>query len=431
MALKKELNQRILDGLVQSDMGMGTYRDKIKKITPEFEKIDPVQAQNWYASDGFIQNIIDAPAEDSIREWFTIDTNREDIQLSRLIQNRLTELDFAKKLTELIRYIRLFNMGGILYYDIDSKIPQTPNELAKPLRELNKIESIKVFSPKNIQFQFDVNPLSKNYDNPKIRIGNAEVHSSRYKWICNGFLPDLQTGISALQTILPAIIAASTTLWSLTNALSELSIKTFKSPQVDTDETKLVELISLIRHCTSTQSVFAHGVDESLERLNINLGGIDKALDYIMDTLSGLSKIPKSRLFGQAQGSITGGQYDLKTYYDNIAKFQEIELRPIIDKTIELTLKETSGQIYKEVGNTNIDWEVKFNPLYKLNEIEQSDVNLKQAQTDQIYINLAVVSPDEVRQKRFNELEEFSNIKTENLNFETKDELSESSTYPK
>lgn len=410
------------DGFSQEEMGIGTGKDKLQKVKPVAEFMTVSDSQNWYLSNGFMQNIIDIPAEDSTREWIEIETNKDDLNISRLIQNRLEELQFQRKLKDLIRFSRMYNQGGFLYYGIDHPIPQTDVILEKPIPlDLNKIDYINVFSPSSVVLhESEYNPLSKNYHNLDLKINSLKIHPSRFNWLVISFIPEKNTGVSVIQTIKDAVIAQGISLWSISSILSELSIKVFKSPQVDSSSPeKLYELLALIRTSISSQGVFAAGENESLERLEANVPGLKDIFDYLLENLSGLAKIPKSRLSGQSQGTITGGQYDLISYYDSIAKFQEIELRPILEKAILLIINERQGEIYKRLnGNINsLDWKFDFKPLWKLSETEESDIKLKQSQTDQIYISTAVLSPQEVRSKRFQDLENFKNIHSETIDF--------------
>jgi len=420
---KQEILQLRLDGLSQSEMGMGGLRDKLDKVTANSKDLLATDSRDWYAALGNIQNAIDIPAEDATREWITIKTNREDLGISRLIQNRLVELGFQEKLKDLVRFSRMYSMGGFLYYGIDSSIPQTAVVLDKPFADHNRIAYVNVFGPDRVGVTAsNTSPLSIEYHRPTVLIDSVNIHPSRFHWLVLSYLPEKNTGISIIQRILDAAKAQGIALWSITSILSELSIKIFKSPAVNSeDPEKLMELISLIRHAISTQGVFAAGEGEALERLNANTSGIKELLDFILDNLAGLAKIPKSRLSGQAQGTLTGGQYDLISYYDSIAKFQENQLRPILERAISLIVKEKSGEIVKRLGAglSKLDWEFKFNKLWKLTESEEADVRLKNAQADKIYIESGVLAPSEVRKNRFSDLEEFGGVSAENMDFAT------------
>jgi len=102
---------------------------------------------------------------------------------------------------------------------------------------------------------------------------------------------------------------------------------------------------------------------------------------------------------------------DILTFtYDSIAKFQELEVRPVLEKIITLVIKEKEGDVYRALnGNIDgLDWDFDFNPLWKIGPVEKADIEVKQAQRDQIYVTTGILSPDEVIQERFAGLEEFS-----------------------
>lgn len=415
--------QKRYDSIMQQSTGIGTYKDKLSGIQSNPNLLSPTEALNWYMSSGFLQNIVDIPAEDSTREWIKIKTNRDDLQISRKIINRMEELKLQQKIKELVRYSRIYNTGAFLFYGIDNGIPQANEVLQTPITNLNKIEYINVITPERVNVQnIASSSLSINYHNPQISFDGVQIHKTRYNWLVHSYLPEKSTGISILQTVLEAIKSQEVSLWSITSLLSELSAKVFKSPHVpEQSPEKVAELTSNIRALLSTQSVLAIADTEELTRVDTQIDSeIKSILDYILDNLAGLSRIPKSRLTGQAQGVLTAGQYDLLSYYDSISKFQEIEIKPILEKAINLILKEESGEIYRTLqGNTNqLDWTIEFNPLWRTTETEKTEMELKQAQRDKLYIETAVLSPDEIRKKRFSELEEFSStLQTEVLNF--------------
>ncbi|MBE7413624.1 MAG: DUF1073 domain-containing protein [Leptospiraceae bacterium] len=412
--MSKQKLQTRYDSLVDVNTGMGTNTDKLTHLRPRATYLSSEECRSWYKSNGFIQNIVDAPAEDSVREWITIKTNKDELNISRIIENRLTELNVKNKLKNLIRFSRLYPEGGFLFYGVNSPIPQTSLNLKETLPDsIYRISYLNVFGPDRVTItERKQSPLEAEYHKPEIRIDGYPLHSSRFSWLCPFYMPEEQTGISIIETIMHAIIAQHTAVHSTTTMLYETGSKIFKSPKVETLPPKeMAEFVRKIRSVMSSQSTMAIAGDEEIKRLETNLGGqgIKDLLEFIFDNLSGLARIPKSRLMGQAQGAIASGQYDLRSYYDDIARDQENDLRPILEKIIGLIVREQDGEIYKTLGgNVNsLDWEFTFNPLWQLSEKEESEIELNQARADDIYLTRGVVGPNDVRTKRFQEFEEF------------------------
>lgn len=415
--------------------GRGTSRDKLERLAPNVRTHTPQSIRNFYMSNGFIENIVDGPAEDAVREWITIKTNRdnddpdngtEGLGISRLIINRMDELKVREKVRDIIRFSRMYQEGGFIYCGVIADKPQTFMELALPMPEIDYIDFINVFGPDYVSIiDSATNPLSKYYHRRKYYIAGTEIHDSRIWHMVRNYLPEERKGISVVATILDPIIAQDTALWSVSSLVYEMAVWVFKSPGMKTmSPDKLAETLANMKAVISTQSCMGIAEDEELQRITGTDAGksiLKEMFDFIMENLAGMAHMPKSRLMGQAQGTITSGQYDLRGYYEGIAKFQETEVRHLIYWIIELVLRERKGEIYETLGSdiSTLDWEVEFNPLWSEDPKEQAERELKESQRDQIYINSAVLSPSEVKQMRFSELEEFDAWEDAPVNFNT------------
>ncbi|NCN11252.1 MAG: DUF1073 domain-containing protein [Leptospira sp.] len=413
-----------LDSFSHEASGKGTSRDKLSGIHPNANNIQPSSARQFKMSNGFISNIIDVPPMDMVKNWITLKTNRdnddretglEGLGISRLIINRMDELNLRARLVKLLEYERLYNLGGLLYWGIKCDIPQFDNQLSQELpREIHKIDFVNVIEADrfNVHIQ-STDPLSKNYHNHKFWVYGTQVHNSRVEWLVNDFMADEIRGISVLEKILEAIYAQDIALWSVTTNLFESSAKVFKSKNVDLASPKVLsEYMRLLSKTLSTQSFLPITEGDEISRI-ANTGNSDSnladSLNHVFDVLSGLSRMPKSKILGQEQGALTAGQYDLISYYDDCSRQQESKVRPIIEKAIQLIIRERDGEIFKKLGVdvNSLDWEFTFNPLWKLNPLEEAQMKLQLAQTDQIYITAGVVSPSTVTRMRFADLEEF------------------------
>jgi phage-related protein (TIGR01555 family) len=412
------------DSMYERNTGRGTQRDKIENLKPNTRKQTTYEARAWYKSNGFIQNIVDGPAEDATREWITIKTNRDHdnpetglkgLGISRLIEQRLEELKARERIKDLIRYSRMYSDGGFMYFGIKSDVPQTSDTLVEPLpNTIRKLSYINVFGPDYASFyHFAHNPLSKYYHQKHYFISGVRVHESRIYHMIRNYLREESTGISVIETIIDAIKAQDTALWSVTSLIFEMAVWVFKSPDVrDMPADKLADLLANIRAIISTQSSIGIAEDEEFERISgteAGKGFVKDIFDFIFENLSGLSRIPKSRLMGQSQGVITSGQYDIMSYYDSIAKFMELEVRFILLKIIDMIVHETGGKIYGLLGDhaKQLDWDFEFNPLWRLNPKDESDIDFRKSQKMQLDITSGIVSPQEGRSILYKGLEEF------------------------
>ncbi len=423
------------DSMSSATTGRGTSKDKLERLSPNAKSFHSMTMRQWYQSNGFIENIVDGPAEDAVREWITIKTNRDNddeetglpgLGINRLIMNRLDELAMRDKIYNLVRYSRMYAEGGFLYCGIISDKPQVYSELANPMPAIKKIDFINVFGPDYVSIMNSVtNPLSRYYDKRKYYISGIEVHNSRMWHLVRKYLPEERKGISLISTILDPVIAQDTALWSVSTLVYEMSIWIFKSPDMKTmPPEKLAETLANMKALISTQSCMGIAEDEELQRISGTEAGkglFKEMFDFIMENLAGMAHMPKSRLMGQSQGVITSGQFDLRGYYESVAKSQEKDIRPILDWIIGLVIREQDGEISKLLYGdaTALDWEIEFNPLWTEDSKEKADRELKEAQRDQIYITTGVLSPSEVKQMRFTKLEEFDEWENAPINFKT------------
>ena len=419
------------DSMTEGSTGRGTSRDKLAQLTPNIRTFAPTAIRNWYRSNGFIQNIVDAPADDATKNWITIKTNRDNdsedlpgLGISRLIINRMDELKLRKKISDLIRFSRMYEEGGFMYMGVISDKPQIPSELAFPMPAIDKIDYINVFGPDKVSVRSTTwGPLSKNYHIRKYLIDGIEVHESRFFHLVRKYLPEDERGISVIATILDPIIGQDTALWSISSLIYEMAVWVFKSPDFkNMPADQLAETLSAAKAIMSSQAFMGIGDDEELSRIagtEAGKGFVKEAADFIFENLAGVSQMPKSRLMGQSQGVITAGQFDLRGYYESVETLQEQEIRPILYTIIDRIINERTGEIYKALnGDTSsLDWELEFEPLWVQDPGEESDRKLKDAQTDQIYVTTSVLSPSEVKEMRFSELEEFDEWENQPLNF--------------
>ncbi|MCL2154175.1 MAG: DUF1073 domain-containing protein [Leptospirales bacterium] len=423
------------DSMTGLSTGRGTSRDKLERLTPNVRSYTPEMIRAWYRANGFIQNIVDAPGEDAVKEWITITTNRDHdsdelqgLGISRLIINRMDDLKVRDKISELIRFSRMYAEGGFMYLGVIADKPQTYEELSFPMPAIDTIDYINVFGPDYVSIisNFAI-PLSKNYHTLKYFVSGIEVHESRLFHLVRKYIPEDLKGISVIETIMDSIQAQDTSLWSISTLVYEMAVWIFKSPDFKSmSPEKMAETLAYAKSIMSTQGLMGIGDDEEIQRIVGTEAGkafLKEVVDIIFENLAGTAQMPKSRLMGQSQGVITSGQFDLRAYYESVNRLQTKEILSFLNRIVYLIINERKGAIYDELaGDTSsLDWEIKFNPLWVKDPTEEADQNNKNAQTDQIYISTGVLEPSEVKQRRFSDLEEFDEWEERPLNYSIPD----------
>ncbi|WP_017863746.1 anti-CBASS protein Acb1 family protein [Leptospira santarosai] len=418
-----------LDTLMHIASGKGIVgRDKLRGISANPIRIMPGNSRALYESNGFMANIVDSVAEDATREWIEIETNRDvdnpdtgekGLNISRMLLNEMEEFDLRGKIEEHIRNSRMDHGGSILFWGIKSDIPQTDAVLSQPLPEtIRNLDFINVIDAGRFSIRRkSSDPLSRYYNQPIVSVGGSTLDSSRVHWLVNSWNWDSQRGISVIEKVYEGVIAIDTALWSTTCLIFEMAVKVLSTEKLDsTSPEKTMEFLRLLRHTLSTQSTAILGQGETLTRLG-NSGISDSQLEtlfsFIFKILSGLSKIPTSRILGQTQSVINigggGDSSDVISYHEDVARFQELKVRSIIEQFIKLRIRSTEGEIYRLLNGDyeSLDWKIKFKSLFKSTPASEADTNLKNAQSDQIYVTLGVLNPNEIKQMRFQGMQNF------------------------
>jgi uncharacterized protein len=96
--------------------------------------------------------------------------------------------------------------------------------------------------------------------------------------------------------------------------------------------------------------------------------GITDALVQFGQQLSGALQIPLIRLFGQSPtGLNSSGESDLRTYYDNVRRCQERDLRAFLTKVIMLTALSEGIPLPEK-------WTFDFNSLWEMTDAEKAGI---------------------------------------------------------
>jgi len=139
--------------------------------------------------------------------------------------------------------------------------------------------------------------------------------------------------------------------------------------------------------------------EEEYTRQTVNVTGLPELLEKMMLRLAAAVQIPVSLLMGQSPAGLNAtGDADTRWFYDQIAAAQERFLEPPLRRIFEIVLKSKAGP---SRGKVPENWDVEFEPLWQMTDLEQAQLRKTQAETDAIYIQAQVVTPQEISKSRF------------------------------
>ncbi|GLC88245.1 hypothetical protein LYSBPC_13720 [Lysinibacillus piscis] len=392
--------------------GKAGPKDNLTRQVPGMRrKLTHVEISALYADNPIVQNLVDIPAEDMTRHWFTL--RMKDDQLARDIMGRLADLKAKDAFKQMRMYERMRGDGFISL----GVTQRNKFDLQDPLKldNLLSVDYLHPFSSMKVsELLINNDVFSSDYGKlENLRISRASrsgiqtlateslVHYSRVLHDQTRRLEDEEQGISLLESLYDAITVLDTSLWSVGQILHDFTFKVYQSKDVEnlTKEEKR-ELSMIMDFMFRTEALAIIGAEETLTKQTTPVSGIKDLLDFVWDYIASAARMPKSVIKGQEAGTLAGAQYDVMNYYARIISAQENELKPLLEYLIRMLLwaeKEPGGRIDPDT----IEWEIKFNPLWSVDSKTDAEIRKIVAETDQIYLSNGVIGVDEVREARF------------------------------
>jgi uncharacterized protein len=160
--------------------------------------------------------------------------------------------------------------------------------------------------------------------------------------------------------------------------------------------------------------------EEEFLRETASLSGVHDVLREFAVRLAAAADMPVTLLMGTSPGGMNAtGESDIRFFYDRIGARQKRQLLPILRRLYKLVMLSKEGPTEGEEPEM---WNLKFNPLRQLSELEQAELRKTVAETDKIYIDAGVLSAEEVAASTYGG-SEWSMERT--IDFEGREEMAE------
>lgn len=414
-----------MDGYINVLNGFGTSRDSSEayEYLPE-SAIPDISLVSHYETNGLFAKIIDTPAEEAIKHGFDLALN--DANCEQYIEDTLDMLDWENKSATAIKWARLFGGALIVMMIADG------GELTDPVdwNAIRSIDELRVYERPVVQPDWanlystagrdGLHRRSKfgmpQYYQINSIYGSFVVHESRCLLFRNGLLPEYTMapeyrfwGMPEYSRIRRALREVSTSHGHATRLMERMVQPIYKQRELastlqreggDDEVMQRLRLIDRARSFLSTIVIDADG--EEYDFKTFQLSGIKDILEANCNLLSAVTNIPQTILFGRSPaGENSTGASDLENYYNFIERIQKMMLRDNLLTVLDAAFRAgvSSGEI-EQVP----DYKLTFDPLWSLSETDQAMVDqtkaataLTRAQTAQLYVDMQVIDPSEVR----------------------------------
>lgn len=386
------------NALLSESLGINIQgQDATREIGVTDAPIFGAEARAIYRGLDVAQRVIDAPAQDALRQGFVIKTNYDDkgIELDKLLMERLESLDYKRKFLQWLIYSRLYSRGALMYPVIKER-GMLPNRahLRLPLYLENIERVVRLNVIREDLFSYMVqsyDPLASDFEDFKnVWIMGSEVHPSRFHLLVQNLDPVRQRGVSTLERVRTALMGINIAEWTITQLLLRYRALLIKYPAEQLERVKMgernglkkriAELVDTIKMQFTAKSVVGMPSNYEFQYLQTSFDGLKEATDFLYSFLSTVTRVPQNILRGSAQGELASSEKDQRDYYELVkSEEQNTKLEPALQWLFPFLIYERSGQIYQRCKEYGIDLadvnpQVIFKPLQSVNPMTDAQI---------------------------------------------------------
>jgi phage-related protein (TIGR01555 family) len=392
----------ITDGFKNIIKGLGTSKDPRESTT--FQRgmvINQQIANDLYTYNWLAAKVVDIPVDDATRKWRSLLI--PDPDKKKLTEEAMKKFGVRPKINLALKWSRVFG-GSVILIIVDDGV--TPQD--EPL----DLENIKKDSLKNLVVldRWNIYPGTINYDITSDNYGKPEhytvarngqkVHYTRIIKF-EGTVSTIREleqenfwGKSIFATGWDPISDSQVVSNSIADLIFESNVDVYRINGLNAliAEGKDALVVKRLKIASEMKSII-NGIaldkeDEYNKKSNsfANLADID---DRFIQKVAGAYNIPVTKLVGiSPSGMNATGESDLLNYDDMVQSIQENDIRPQLDILDQVIIASEFG--------TSEPIEYIFQPLKQLTEVEQADVDSKNAIRDQVYIDLDIIKESDV-----------------------------------
>ena len=410
------------DGLQNVFTGMGTSRDKTTRTT-----IKPVTFMGHEDLEGLyahwlMRRIVDLVADECTREGFEILFGGEGVNAETLsgVEQAIEDLEILPSFNEAAKTSRLYGGSALLLYIDDGR----PSDQPVDKNNIRAVEGMDCLDRHQIAPIISEDSL---YDYSKatyyqiisgdlIQQPNLRaIHKDRILRFDGIWLPyrtrqkNYGWGMSVLQSVYDSFKHYYSGTSSIATLLTEFDIFVHKvrglaSMLAAGKEGQVRDRLQLNDMSKSIYRGYAIDAEkEELAFVGRQFGGVSEILEKLRIDVIAAAGIPHTLLFGQSPSGLGAtGRSEERDFAKTCHHYQETNFRKPLTKLMEYIMLSKSGPTNGKVPD---NWRVSFKPLFEMNERELADVRARVAAVDARYIQVGVLTPQEVADSRFGKSE--------------------------
>lgn len=387
----------------------------------------PWEQVAWYSAQGFIgyqvmaiiaQNwLVDKacsmPAKDAVRHGYEVTVN-DGTEVKPEVIDEIRRQDKKFRLKEHCReFIRKGRMFGIRHaiFKVQSndpfyyEKPFNPDGIT-PGSYKGIVQVDPYWITPELDFQSAADPTSLHYYEPTWwRIGGKRYHRSHLIIFKNGEVPDILKptymygGVSVPQKIAERVYASERTaneapMLAMSKRMTVLNVDV---AQAIADSEGFADKMAKWMGWVSNYGVKIIGGEEKIEQYDTSLADLDNVIMSQFQLVSAASGVPVTKLLGTTpKGFNSTGEYDEKSYHEELESMQEHDLSPLVNRHHMLLVR---SEIAPKLKTKPFETEVNWKPTDSPSASEIADINFKKSQTDSNYVNVGALNGVDVRDR--------------------------------
>jgi phage-related protein (TIGR01555 family) len=408
--------------------GAGTLRDKGMgfEVSPTYR----IQLQEgvWlYRDNWLLQRAIDLLPKEATREWFEWKLGDTQLKVWADLDGYLRRLEARMNFREAVRSERHYGGCGMLVGVDDGQGQDQPINLER-IRSVTFLQPLDRHRIYPEQTVLNSNPLKPEHfliSDSRLLQPNGEplgirVHRSRVlifpgigDWNVRQQNGD-GWGDSILQAIYNSFVRFFGSLGAVGSTIQDFSVFMLSIAglreilMAPNGEEKLRALVELNDRARSVHKlVVTDAQREKISELSRSLGGVEPILAFMKEELTAAvgvgGTIPATILWGQSPaGENATGESDRFAFAQSAHQLQEEKIRTPLEWLTELIFRAKDGPTGGRIPD---DWMLEPIALYQRSQKEVLEERKMQAEIDEKYLTLQVLTVDEVRQARFGQAE--------------------------
>ena len=366
--------------------------------------------QSLYRNHWLVRKVVDAVAEDMIKNWIKPTTEMTPQALTKFTKT-VDDTQTQNQLLTAMKWGRLFGGAGaviVIEGDEDRLNEPLDHEEVMPgtYKGLIPFDRWAGITP-SAEINTDINDpigygLPVSYDVVTEKGQTFGIHASRVLRFIGRDLPnwekqaEMRWGISEVEVFYEELRKRDNTSWNIAMLVFRANIIGYKQEQLaqllsgigasQMNQQRWHSAMEAINQTMSNQGMLIMGKDDSLESHQYTFGGLADVYMHIKEDICAATGYPYSRLFGKPSGGLgTTNEGDEHVYYDSISQKQKSELDPQLKKLLPVVAMSTWGKVPNDFA-----W--IYNPVRSLGDKERIDLAVANATSVNTTFNSGIVS---------------------------------------